>query len=61
MVQAIRKLLSEYMADPMGGKLPPHSDAMHKPMIAGLSAQTPTALVLLAYKREKSSRDGDMF
>jgi GNAT superfamily N-acetyltransferase len=50
-VKAIRKLLSEYMADSMGGKLPPHSDAVHKRMIAGLSCMS-TAIVMLAYKRK---------
>lgn len=49
--KAIRKLLSEYMADSMGGKLPSHSDAVHKRMIAGLS-RMPTAIVMLAYKKK---------
>lgn len=50
--KAIRTLLSEYMADPMGGKLPCHTLAKHKRMIDGLSC-VPTAIIFLAFYKTK--------
>ena len=45
---AVRMLLSEYMADPMGGAIRPHSLCTFERMIADL-LRMPTAMVLIAY------------
>ncbi len=44
---AVVELMNIYMADEMGGKLPPHTGEMAHRLIAGLK-DLPTALVLLA-------------
>lgn len=50
--KALVYLMNKYMADDMGGNLPPHSDESAKKLVEGLKAH-PSKLVLLAkYKGE---------
>ena len=50
--QAVINLMNAYMADDMGGKLPPHSEESGKRLIEGLKGH-PSKIVLLAKHHEQ--------